>query len=157
VRLASDARGGAVIETLVALPLTLFVFLTSVQLGVLEIASLGASHAAQTSARAASVVLADDPRDYDGPAGHATPRRVDDVRTAGRAAFGFIDSRSDLDVTLDRASYRRGDPVKVRARVTVECRVPFARLVCLVGGDGTRRVLEREATAPYQGAGFEYD
>lgn len=64
--LRRDQRGAAYAEFLIAFPAMFTVFLVLVQLGLIYAARLGVAHASVRAARAAVVVLPDDPRFYDG-------------------------------------------------------------------------------------------
>jgi hypothetical protein len=67
-RIAGDARGVVFVEFIIAFVPVFVLFLGIVQLALLSAAQLVVQHAAIAGARAASVVLDDDPRYYDGTA-----------------------------------------------------------------------------------------
>jgi hypothetical protein len=66
--LVGDTRGVVFIEFIIAFVPIFVLFLGVVQLALLSVANLVVQHAAVAGARAASVVLDDDPRYYDGAA-----------------------------------------------------------------------------------------
>lgn len=71
---ALDARGVASVEFLLAFGTVFLVFLATLQLGLVGGAQLVVAHAARRAARAAVVVLEDDPARYTGePRGHVAP------------------------------------------------------------------------------------
>jgi hypothetical protein len=154
-RLAA-ARGSVTIEYIVLYPVIFTILLTAVQLGLVEVGSLTTSHAAVEAARSASVILADDPRFYGGtPVGVATGRRLEDVTEAARLPLTVVTAKPQVKVTFpDRTAFRQGDQVRVRVALDFPCQVAVGTwLVC---GTKSSLRLTREATMPYQGAGYTY-
>jgi Flp pilus assembly protein TadG len=154
--LLTSTGGWVTLEHTVLFPVLFLVVMTFIQLGLMEVGSLTTSHAAVSAARAASVILADDPREYDGvPVGVAAGRRLEDVTEAARLPLTTVTRRPQVTVSFpDRTTFREGDPVRVRVALEFPCDVAVGRwLVC--GARPTYRIL-REATMPYQGAGYTY-
>ncbi len=83
--LQRDTRGAVYVEFLLAFIPLFFMFLGMIQMGMLYGASLVVQHSSNVAARAAMVVMDDDPRQYDG----ATRRQVD---TSASGASSFINS-----------------------------------------------------------------
>jgi hypothetical protein len=155
-RLLTATRGSVTIEYIVLYPVIFVIFMTAVQLALMEVGSLATSHAAVTAARSASVILADDPRHYGGaPVGVAAGRRLEDITEAARLPLTVVTAKPKVRVTFpERTSFRQGDQVKVRVELDFPCQVAVGTwLVC--GAKSTYR-LTREATMPYQGAGYTY-
>lgn len=162
--LERDARGAVYVEFLIAfLPLLVF-FECLVQLAGLITAKLVVAHAASCGARAASVVVWDDPKYYSNvEPGSATGQRRDDIEKAVAIPLRAVKSIVKMKVTMpsgdgagdDRTSYGADDVVRVRVEATYRCMVPLAsHLVCgLVTG---RRTLTAEAAMPGQGAEYKY-
>lgn len=151
----SDARGAVFVEFLIAfLPVYVF-FLCLVQLSLLFAARLVTEHAALNAARAAAVVIGDDPRRYGGERPHeVTAGRGERYAAVKNAALltlaplilnGTVQSVDVLFPPADEpgGDGRRGpihfspmgthDIEKVRVRVEVDaaCRIGFAnRIAC---------------------------
>lgn len=87
-RLVEDEDGAAYVEFLIAFMPFLFMFLGMVQMALMYAADLVVQHAASRAARAAIVVLDDDPRRYD----DAERRSVD--------RFGFSGSEDAISMVL---------------------------------------------------------
>ncbi len=161
---ARRAVAGAIyVEFLIAF-LPLFVlFLGLVQLFDLSVTHVIASHAAQVTARAAVVVLPDDPAYYDGVAvGKPEGKRKAAIVSAAMQTLKAARSVSEVKVTLhdgsagdaEKASFGRDDLVRVRLDVRYQCRVPLvSKMVC---GSNDLRRLRVEASLPNQGAEFAY-
>ena len=155
-RLWHSTGGSIAVEYTITYPMLFMVFMTTVQLGMMEVGSLGTSHAAVCAARSASVVLADDPADYDGaPVGSVSGRRLEDITEAARVPLTVVTTKPKVTVSFpDRTAFKQGDQVKVRVDFDFPCHIPVGSfLVC--GSKSTFR-LRREATMPYQGAGYTY-
>ena len=160
----SRASAGAIyVEFLLAfLPLFIF-FLGLVQLFDLHVANVIANHAAQLTARAAVVVLPDDPAYYDGvEVGKPEGKRKTAIVSAAMQTLAAARSVSEVKVTFhdgsgsdaEKASFSRDDLVRVRLDVRFQCRVPLvSKMVC---GSNDLRRLRVEASLPNQGAEFTY-
>jgi hypothetical protein len=157
--LIDDTRGAVFVEFLIAfLPVHIF-FLCVVQLSLLFVVKLVTEHAAINAARAAAVVLGDEPRRYGGERLHEVTeghgQRYDAIRNAAVLTLApLILNGTVLGVNVvfppperPGGEGRRGpvhfmpmgdrDVEKVRVRVEVDtaCRIGFAnRIACpLVG------------------------
>jgi hypothetical protein len=163
-------RGALYVEFLIGfLPMFCF-FLLLVQYGYLQTASVVVNHAAATTARAAIVVLHDDPKHYGGaPVGRLVGERKEEIERAALMVLEPIGARrADVDVVM-KESFERDDLVELTLQFRYRCRVPFARRV--VCGDAAAqsggpsagwadgedlRELAARAALPNQGADYEY-
>lgn len=181
-----DQRGAIFVEFLIAfLPVQVF-FLCLIQLAILFSVRLLTEHAAVNGARAAAVVIGDDPARYSNEAANTLPergKRRDDVRDAVLLTLapmilnGLIQSVNVIypdPAQVDgpaRPGELRFTPMgpqsveKVRIRVEVEsaCRIGFASMVVcpsLTAGLTSflvpTRTVRAEAIFPYQGARYAY-
>jgi hypothetical protein len=155
-RLLRATGGSIAVEYTIMYPVLFAIFMTTVQLGMMEVGSLTTSHAAVEAARAASVILPDDPRHYGGASvGVAAGRRLADITEAARAPLTVVAAKPAVTVSFpDRTSFVPGDQVRVRIVHDFPCRVAIGSFI-VCGPKGTMR-LTREATMPYQGAGYTY-
>jgi hypothetical protein len=175
-------EGAIFVEFLIAfLPVYVF-FLCLLQLGLLFTVKLLTEHAAVSAARAAAVVLADDPKHYAQTQPHelrepkafrqANPR-VSAVRSAAVLALLPLilnGSVQTLDVLFPPAEEPGGveqgkvkltpmgdqevSKVRVRIEATVLCRISFANwLLC---SPRLTAPVSAEAIYPYQGAYYDY-
>jgi hypothetical protein len=159
-----DQSGAVYVEYLMAF-LPLFIFFSAlVQLGMVQIANLVTKHAAVTAARAAIVVLTDDPKYYGGvPVNTTTGARFDHIfRAAQTPLTAVVSVPSRLSVTFpsesggtdNKLSFNEDDLIFVRVGFLYPCRVPIGnRLVC--GMDG-QKMLYAEAAMPNQGPNYDY-
>ena len=162
-RLRHHVQGAVYVEFLVAFMPLLVAFECLLQLTEVHIAGLVTAHAAQCAARAAAVVLPDDPAHYQGvPVGLLQGARRRDVeRAAGlplQAVRGIVSARLRLGDARggDRPAEWSQGARALRLEVTYQCRIPLARrLVC----DAASGHAELAATAPVvtQGARYAYD
>lgn len=185
--LSRQAHGAAFVEFLISfLPVYVF-FLCLVQLALLFMVRLCTEHAAVNAARAAAVVIGDDPRRYAGEPKHRITsgrgRRHDSVLNAALLSLsplilnGMV---ANVDVafppderpggrgragTISFAPMQQQAVSKVRVRVEVEaaCRVGFAnRIACPLLGGGLAALLGTptipvRAEAIYPYQGASYD
>jgi hypothetical protein len=160
--LLHDRRGAVYVEFLVAfVPLLLF-FLSLVQLALLATGGLMVDHAAVVAARAAIVVLPDDPAFYGGAELNTpTGRRIEDIRRAARIPLLAFEHDPMPEITFPTGAggstsrFEPGDIVRVRVTYDFPCRLPLGgALVCLGGGGRAR--LQSEAAMPNQGASYAY-
>jgi Flp pilus assembly protein TadG len=160
-----DQSGAVYVEFLIAfLPLFLF-FSALVQLGMVQIADLVTKHAAVTAARAAIVVLTDDPKYYGGaPVNQAAGARMDHIRRAAEIPLTAVDPQPGNSVgvrfpstaggTDDKSTFGEEDVVRVRVEYSYPCGVPVgSRLICGLAG---RKMLYAEAAMPNQGPNYDY-
>ena len=158
-------RGAVYVEFLAAfLPLFIF-FECLVQMAGLYTAKLITLHSATTAARAAVVVLHDDPQYYeDQPVGEVAGKRKEAIERAAAIPLRAVKSIVDFKVTFpsqkggndSRSYYGPNDLVRVKVEATYECAVPFAkRLVC--NPFSVRKKLTAEAALPNHGARYDYE
>jgi len=150
-------RGAVYVEFLVAFLPVFFFFLALVQLVFVQTANLIVKHAAVKAARAAVVVLPDDPKYYGGtPVGSFSGQRKDDIERAAQiplSTMGLL-SLFDTKVTVEGAT-GRDSLVKVKVEYNYLCQVPWGRFV-VCGGFVNRKKIVAEAALPNQGADYEY-
>jgi hypothetical protein len=130
-------------------------FMTVVQLGFIEVASLVTTHSANLAARCASVVLPDDPRYYDGvPVGEWSGARRRQIDDSAKIPLSIFDKNAKVEVSLRNRTYSGNAPVRVQVAFDFPCTVPLGQWI-LCGKKKTFRI-EREAEMPNQGAGYAY-
>ncbi len=158
-----DRSGAVYVEFLIAfLPVFLF-FSGLFQLGMIEIADLVTQHAAVTAARAAVVVLPDDPAYYDTEVDEIGGERYGDIRAAAVMTLQAIDPSPRVDVCFPSSAggthyLERVEPhavVYAQVHYQYACRVPIGNL--LVCGAGGAKTLVAESAMPNQGANEEYE
>jgi len=147
-------RGFVTLETVIIFPAFFIIFMTLVQLAYLEVACLATEHATVTATRAASVILADDPKHYDTAVGVAGGKRLAEITEAGRIPLRVSSGAPKVTVTFPgRTTFREGDQVRLRLDHAYPCTIAIGKWLC--GTTGTRHIV-REASMPYQGAGYTY-
>ncbi len=157
-------RGAVMVEFLAAFLPIFIMFECLVQLAGLFTAKLVVEHSAATAARAAVVVLDDNPKYYDDvEVGEATGKRREDIKSAAAIPLMAVKSIIHVKVTLpsseggddDRTHFGRNDMVHVKVEAVYLCQVPFAkRVVCNMFTE--TRTLTGEASLPNNGADYEY-
>lgn len=157
-------RGAVYVEFLAAFLPVFIMFECLVQLAGLYAAKLVVMHSAEVAARAAIVVLPDDPKYYGGEAVEScTGQRRNDIVNAAAIPLRAVQSITGVKVTFpstaggggDRQHFGRNDLVRVKVQATYHCQVPFAsRLVC--SPLSRLRTLTGEAALPNNGADYEY-
>jgi hypothetical protein len=164
-------KGAVYVEFLIAfLPLFCF-FLALVQFMVLVMANIMTKHATELTARAAIVVIHDDPQYYGGAAvGQVTGKRKEDIQTA---AEYLTKKRWGGEVKVNmKSSYTRDEMVEVKLEYDFPCQIPFGRWVACSGQAGSSsdwtgphsawaegkdiRKLTGTAALPNQGAEYIY-
>ena len=153
--LMKETRGAVYVEFLgVFLPLFIF-FLCIIQLIFVQTANLITDHAAMTAARAACVVLPDDPNLGGAPVGSFSgPKRADITKAAAIPLSALGPEGDGVTVDLNQGSYGRDDIIQVTVKYDYKCRVPGgALLVC--GADGIKD-LKAVAEMPNMGADYKY-
>ena len=106
------------------------------------------------AARAAVVVLHDDPKFYGGVAmGSFSGERKSNIERAAKIPLAPLGvDASTVNVAMNGA-YGRDELVKVKVEVDYTCEVPWGRFtVCGIG----KKKLVGEAAMPNQGAEFQY-
>lgn len=142
------------VETVIIFPAFFIIFMTLVQLAYLEVACLSTEHATVVATRAASVILADDPAHYDTSVGVAGGKRLAEISEAGRIPLRVSGDAPKVSVTFPgRSTFREGDQVRLRLDYEYRCTIAIGRWLC--GRSGARHIV-REASMPYQGAGYAY-
>lgn len=159
-----DTRGAVMVEFLAAFLPLFIMFECLVQLAGLITAKLVVDHAAATAARAAVVVLSDNPKYYnDVKVDEATGKRRQDIESAAAIPLMAVKSVIHVKVTLpsspggddDRTQFGRNDMVNVKVQAIYLCQVPFAkRVVCNMFTE--TRTLTGEASLPNNGADYVY-
>ena len=148
----NDTRGAVFVEQLIAFLPVIFFFLASWQLMELCAGDLIVKRAASATARAAVVVLADDPRFYGGvPVNSFAGARKRDIELAAAMILAVSPHFSnDFSVTLSNASGNL--PLTATVRAPFHCFAGWVSLVC----GGASRTLQASASHVYQGAAFDY-
>jgi Flp pilus assembly protein TadG len=146
---------GAVLVEFLAVFLPLFAFfLGLVQFMFIQVANLVTGHAAAGAARAAMVVIPDDPKKIGGAANTVSGPRLAEITRAARIPLATLGlDAGDVAVALDKGAYGRDDPIKVTVTVQYPCRVPLGNLIACGGGSKT---LVAEGMMPNQGVEWEY-
>jgi len=150
-------RAGAVyVEFLIAFLPIFFFFLGLVQLAFVQTANLIVKHAATKAARAAAVVLPDDPQYYGGvPVGSFSGQRQTDIEHAAQiplATLGLLEA-STAQVTVDTA-YSRNALLTAKVTYQYHCKVPWGLFA--VCGLSNFKQISGQATMTAQGALYEY-
>lgn len=162
--------GAVYIEFLIAFLPIFILFLSLSQMFLLQSAQLMTEHAANVAARAAIVVLRDDPRYYAGLGGDTRAAQGAAIHRAAAISLGHFSgrrSRAPVDVTWSRGGKRRGagglsrgrnigpnDQVEVEVKYEYECRIPIGnRIAC---GANAKLILSATATLTNHGARYEY-
>ena len=151
------ARVGAVyVEFLIAFLPIFFFFLALVQLAFVQTANLVVKHAATKAARAAVVVLPDDPQYYGGvPVGSFSGQRQSDIEHAAQiplATLGLVEAAA-AKITID-TPYSRNALLTARVDFQYHCKVPWGRFV--VCGLTNFKKISGQATLTAQGALYAY-
>jgi len=155
VLLKRDQRGAVFVEHLIAYLPVMFFFLATWQLMELCAAHLILKRAASAAARAAVVVLPDDPAFYDGvPKDSFSGKRKEDIEFAA-ALILSTSPHFSKDFTVEAPSnLKGGQPLTATVKAKFQC---FAGWVSLVCGPTGVRELSAKATYAYQGAAYSYE
>lgn len=113
-------------------------------------------HSAVTGARAAAVVIPDDPANYGGekPPNQLTGKRkaaIERAVTIPTAANGSLGTPEVL--FPNGTNYPPGSIVTVHVKVPYYCSLPIAKWFVCIGGT---RILEAQASMPVHAATYEY-
>lgn len=164
-RRRSSERGAVMVESLIAIPTILALFFMTQQLAYLAVAQLVTQHAAVQAARAAIVIVPDDPFAFDdrSPIGSAKGDRLAAVKLAAQTPLAAVsDGKAPRDVQVEvqllkdgqeAEEFEKDDVVGVSVHYDYECTVPVGKLIC--GADATAK-LEATASMPNQGAEYGY-
>ena len=148
------SAGYVTVETVIVFPAFFTIFMTFVQLAYFEVAALATEHATVTATRSASVILADDPQFYDTRVGVPGGKRLAEITDAAVIPLRVTTEKPEVKVTFpDRSVFREGDQVRLVLDFEYPCTIAIGRWLC--GASGTRHI-RREATMPYQGAGYVF-
>jgi hypothetical protein len=151
--LSADTRGVIFVEHLIAYLPIMFFFLATWQLIELCAGHLILKRAASAAARAAVVVLPDDPLFYDDvPKDKYEGKRQDDVKLAAALILAASPHFDAFDVAVAPAA--GSAPLSATVTANFRCFAGWVSLVC--GADGVRR-LSAKSTYVYQGAAFDYE
>ncbi len=153
--LKEDQRGAVMVEFLIAFLPIFFSFWCILQSAGVYSAKLVVMHSAYLGARAAGVVLADDPKNYGGVGVYSNSgKRKGDIEKAvlmGLIANGSLQTTAaDIKIT---GSGRRG-MATVEVSVPYRCGLPVAdKVVCGLGG---MTILKSKASFAIHGADYTY-
>ena len=138
------------VESLIVLLPTLYLFLATLQLIELFAGNLIVRHAAWMAARSASVVLADDKAKYDTDINTFAGKRRADVTTAARMILA-AKPQFDLDSTSVAIEGASGTgPLTATVRSQFRCFARFVNVVC--GGSDSIELVGRARHAYFQKA-----
>jgi len=151
-RVVIDTRGAVFVEQLIAFLPVIFFFLASWQLMELCAGDLIVKRAAPGAARAAVVVLPDDPMFYGGaPVNSFAGARKRDIELAVAMILAVSPHFSD-DFSVTLSSAGGNQPLTATVRAPFHCFAGWVSLVC----GGASRTLQASARHVYQGAAFDY-
>jgi hypothetical protein len=144
------------VEFLIAFLPVFFFFLSLVQLAFVQTANLIVKHAAVKAARAAAVVLPDDPQYYGGvPVGSFSGQRKSDIERAAQiplATMGLLEAAA-AKVTVDGPASRNA-PLTATVDYQYHCKVPWGRFA--VCGLTNFKRIQGQAIMTNQGALYAY-
>jgi len=147
-----SSDGAVFVEQLIALLPTLFFFLATWQLLELCAADLIVKRAANAAARAAIVVLPDDPMFYGGaPVNSFTGARRQDIELSAAMILATAPQLS-ADFTVEVTPASGNQTLTATVRAPFHCFAGWVSLVC----GGASRTLQASARQVYQGAPFDY-
>jgi hypothetical protein len=147
-------EGAVLVEFLMAFfPLFLF-FMALLQHSALTVGKLMTTHAAILGARAAVVVLPDDPGQYGGvPIDVAAGGRLDAIKQAVAQPLQIFDKGAAPEVRVDVTGAADNEPVVVNVAYDFPCTVPVGYVLSCQGR--TKR-LTAKASLPKQGMRYAY-
>lgn len=168
--LRADRSGAVYVEFLLAFMPVFLMFQCLFQYSIMLTAKQIVMYSAVTSARAASVVIFDDPAQYEGEAtGSISGKRLEDIEKAARIPLVLHDSIGDYVVTYPTSKggtdnrldgYGPNDIVRTRVEATFVCQIPLAQhILCQSAGSGSQkrtRTITSESAMPIQGAKYQY-
>jgi Flp pilus assembly protein TadG len=151
----TDERGSTYLETLIALPVIFAVFVTLMMFGRLAVGHLVAQRAASAGARAAVVILPDDPDYYGGRMASKQDCVHEAVRRVLRVYPFFDIDRVKVEITGGQSEWA---PTTVTVSAPFDCRAFigsnsfFSRQLC-----GSTRIatFETRSTLAYQAGPIE--
>jgi len=160
--LRKDKRGAVYVEFLGAFFPIFFGFWCLMQSVGVYSGKLVTMNAAYLGARAAAVVIPDDPKNYDSKPGIVTGKRKDAIVRAVQMGLGGNRSLwwPLAQVTIrggdgkEKTNFSRDEVVIVRVQVPYRCRLPVAdKVICGFAGLTT---INAEARMIVHGAEYEY-
>ncbi|HEY0465796.1 MAG TPA: hypothetical protein VGC79_16395 [Polyangiaceae bacterium] len=153
--LGRDQRGAVFVEQLIAYMPVMFFFMATWQLIDLCAAHLILKRAASAAARAAVVVLPDDPAFYDGVEKDSfSGKRKEDIELAAALILATSPHfTSDFKVEVP-SGLKGGAPLTATVKAKFFC---FAGWVSLVCGPTGVRELRAKSSYAYQGAAYSYE
>lgn len=156
MKLSRDNSGALFVEHLICFVPVMYFFLATWQLIELFTADLIVRRAANAAARAAVVVLPDDPNAFgrDGDINKYAGLRREYVQRAAELvlmAAGNIEDNVRVDVT---GNFSQHNPITAEVTAQFRCAASWVNVVC--GGQPTRTLTAR-STHVYQGASYDYD
>lgn len=158
-----DQRGAVMVEFIIAFMPMFLMFSGLLQLGLLQTADVITKHSAVVAARAAAVVLPDDPKFYGGATlNEASGQRLSDIQLAATIPLTAIDPDPVVQVSFpstptgtdNRTTFAPYDTVITRVAYTYHCTIPIGNVLAC-GADRTRQIVG-VAEMPNQGANFDY-
>ena len=154
-KLVRDQRGAVFVEQLIAYMPVMFFFMATWQLIDMCAAHLILQRAASAAARAAVVVLPDDPAFYDGVAKDTfAGKRKEDIELAA-AMILAASPHFTSDFKVEVPSGLKGSaPLTATVKAKFFC---FAGWVSLVCGPTGVRELSAKSIYAYQGAAYSYE
>ncbi len=162
--LRKDARGAIYVEFLIVFMPMFVMFMSLVQFAFVQTANLVTKHAAVQAARAAIVVLPDDPAFYGNVAvNKVAGDRKAVIEAAARGRLLAVSMVPDFTIKFpstpggddDKSQFQQDDIVRVKLTFNYPCKIPIGnRFVCSMLGQ--KKALKAEAALPLQGAGWEY-
>lgn len=162
--LRRDARGAVYVEFLIVFMPLFVMFMSLVQFAFVQVANVVTKHAAVQAARAAIVVLPDDPAFYGNtPVNKVAGDRKTVIDLAARGRLRAVAASPDFSITFpsspgggdNKTSFKQDDLVRVQLKVNYACKIPIGnRFVCDLFSQ--KKTLKAEAALPLQGAGYEY-
>ncbi len=149
-----DSRGAVFLEKLIAYAPLLLLFFMGFQLAELSAAKLVVGRACAAAARAAAVVLPDDPAFYDDVAVHVFEgARRDDVHLAAAIILSAAPQLGgDFDVQVSDPPIEEFGPIDVTVSATYHC----GGITLICGLDGIAS-LSATTTAAYHRAEYQYE
>jgi len=159
---AGDRSGAVYVEFLIAFMPLLLMFSGLLQLGMAQIAAIVTQHAAVTAARAAMVILPDNPIYYDTGVDQIGGQRSAEIQLAAQKTLSAIDPSPQVQVRFVGApggntpvtSVGRFDVLHAQVLYQYPCRIPIGNV--LVCGPGASKLLTAESDMPNQGANENY-
>lgn len=150
-----DERGSTYLETLIALPVIFVAFVTLVMFGRLAVGHLIAQRAASAGARAAVVILPDDPDYYGGRVASKQDCVNEAVRRVLRVYPFFDIDAVKVDITGSQSEWA---PTTIAVSAPFDCRAFlgsnsfFSRQLC---GAARIATFETRSTLTYQAGPIE--